>query len=336
MKKSLRFLTIVLLLLIGLYPSEKAKAQSSDERVGFSVQAILPENQRDTGVTYFDLFVEPNQTQTIQVEIFNHQNTPIEVEVTPTTASTNQNGLIVYEPQETYDESLTYVVSDLMNLKANTVLISANDSQVVTVELEIPENPFEGFLLGGLHFEKQLSEEEGEMGVQIRNRYSYLIAVQLTQDEAQLPPNLEFVHVEPALVNYRTAVVANIQNDQPNILGNVSITGEVYEFGDDEPIKISKLEDVSFAPNSTMEFVIDWENRYLEPGDYELKLLAESGEEKWEWHESFSISNEQAQLSEQAVELEQSSWLTPQLFLIVIVLLILVILYLIYRLRKKA
>ena len=45
-------------------------AQAAGE--GFTVKAELPENQRDTSASYFDLRVSPNQAQTLNVVIQNH------------------------------------------------------------------------------------------------------------------------------------------------------------------------------------------------------------------------------------------------------------------------
>ena len=335
MKKILILIFSGIMFLFGTFSSEEVKAQSADEQVDFSVQAILPENQRNTGVTYFDLLVDSGETQILQVELFNHDNTALQVLVTPTTASTNRNGLIVYEPQEDYDESLKYPISELVELEANIVNVSANNSQIVNIHLDIPEDPFEGYLLGGIHFEKVVEEELTNEGVQIQNRYAYLIGLQVTEDEQQVEPNLELTDIEPTLINYRTAVVAKLQNDQPTIINDVTISAEVFEVGGEEPIKTAVMENSQFAPNSTMDFVIDWENQYLEPGDYQLKLLATSGRYEWEWDESFSITDEQAQISDEAVEIEQFSWMTPQLLLIVVISLIIIILILLYRLNKK-
>ena len=49
--------------------------------------------------------------------------------------------------------------------------------------------------------------------------------------------------------------------------------------------KTASIESGQFAPNSTLEFVIDWENQYLELGDYLLKLTAIDGNQKWSWDE---------------------------------------------------
>jgi hypothetical protein len=338
MKKICLFILTSFTFLFGFFPSEEAEAQPSEERVGFSVRAILPESQRDTGVTYFDLLVEPGETQELQVEIYNHEDTMLEVQVTPTTASTNRNGLIVYESQEEYDESLKHPISELVEIDANTVMVPARGSQIVNIRLEIPEEPFEGYLLGGLHFEKVVNEEEAsEQDVQIQNRYAYLIGLQVTEGHLDVEPNLELTGIEPGLVNYRTAVVANIQNNQPIIMGDVAISAEIYEADGEEPIKIATMEDVQFAPNSTMDFVVDWENEPLEEGTYRLDLVATHPDETWEWSEEFTIVEEDETLNDNAVEVKSQTNFTS-FFVIILAIFVLVIIILvryIVKLKRK-
>lgn len=333
-KPSLIILCGLLLLLVGAAPAEKVYA--TDGRVGYSVQAILPENQRDAKVSYFDLRVEPGQQQDLEVEIFNHEDSELTVEVKPTVSSTNRNGLVVYEEQEEMDESLTYPLTELIEMESNIIDVPAGESKVVTVQLSAPEESFDGVILGGLHFEK-VPEEEAESsgeGVSIENRYAYVIGLQLSQNDEPVKPELHLKSIEPSLVNYRTAVVAQIQNPQPLLMGGVEIKAHVYEAEGTEPIKESEMKEVSFAPNSTMDYVISWENQRLEPGEYRLEMTAVDGDETWEWNEPFTITEEASLLSEEAVELEKASF-GPTILFIVIGILIIIILFLVFKLLKK-
>jgi len=147
--------------------------------------------------------------------------------------------------------------------------------------------------------------DQNEESVQINNQYAYVIGLQVTEDEDQeTTSNLNLTGIEPSLVNYRTAVVAKLQNDQPFILGNVDIETEVYDADGQEAIKTATLEAANFAPNSTMDFVIDWENQYLEPGEYRLKMTASNNDDEWTWDKPFTFTDEQAEISDDAVELE--------------------------------
>lgn len=177
--------------------------------------------------------------------------------------------------------------------------------------------------------------DQNEESVQINNQYAYVIGFQVTEDEDQEAiSNLNLTGIEPSLVNYRTAVIAKLQNDQPFILGNIDIEAEVYDANGQEAIKTATLEASNFAPNSSMDFVIDWENQYLEPGDYRLKLSASNDDEEWTWDEPFTITDDQAEISDEAVELE-NRWLTPQVFIGIIVVLVIIIIILLIVLRKR-
>lgn len=94
--------------------------------------------------------------------------------------------------------------------------------------------------------------------MQINNQYAYVIGLQVTEDEDQEAiSNLNLTGIEPSLVNYRTAIIAKLQNNQPFILGNIDIEAEVYDANGQETIKTATLEAANFAPNSMLDFVID-------------------------------------------------------------------------------
>ena len=171
--------------------------------------------------------------------------------------------------------------------------------------------------------------------MQINNQYAYVIGLQVTEDEDQEAiSNLNLTGIEPSLVNYQTAVVTKLQNDQPFILGNIDIEAEVYDANGQEAIKTATLEAANFAPNSSMDFVIDWENQYLEPGDYRQKLTALNDHDERTWDEPFTNTDDQAEISDDAVELE-SRWFTPQVFIGIIVVLVIIIIILLIVLRKR-
>lgn len=177
--------------------------------------------------------------------------------------------------------------------------------------------------------------DQNEDSVQINNQYAYVIDLQVTEDEDQdTTSNLNLTGIEPSLVNYRTAVVAKLQNDQPFILDNVDIEAEVYDADGQEAIKTATLEAVNLALNSTMDFVIDWENQYLELGEYRLKMTASNNDDEWTWGEPFTITDEQAEISDDAVELE-NRWFTPQVYIGIIVVLVIIIIILLIILRKR-
>lgn len=325
------FIGCMLLLL-----SETIQAQ---ENVDFSVRAILPENQRDTNQTYYDLRVEPGQEQELETVLYNRSNEEITVIVSLNNATTNSNGLIVYNESVNTDPNVINQLTDLAEVRENEVTIQAGETVSVITDLNIPNEDFDGVILGGLHFQKKLTdtEEENTEGVSLSNEYAYVIGVQLTQNDEEVIPELSLMHVEATLFNYRTAVVAQIQNNAPVIINHLTLSADVYR--DDVLERSTEMESVSMAPNSTMDFIVDWDNQLLEAGEYRVEIQALHSDGEWIWSEEFTISEEaQEVVNEEAVMLaeeanvvveSQQNHLLYGIIILLVVLLIGMLLYII-------
>lgn len=326
-------------LLLFLAPLSSVQADASEGTVGYSVQAILPDNQQDSNVTYFDLLMEPNQEQDIQVEIFNTTNEDAVIKVAVTNAVSNRNGVIDYTNTEAeVDSSLATPLTEIAVVESPTVSIPAASSKIVTVHLEMPPEEFDGIILGGLYFEKQPTEDETQSeGVSIENRYSYVIGVQLSETDTVIAPDLQLKNVGPGLANGRTALIAEIQNTEPVILRNLDITTAVYD-EHNELIRSVKSEDYSMAPNSTMDYTIDWENQKIEGGEYIVNLHATNGQREWTWEKRFFVEKQEAAgINEEAVELDNNRLIGSILlgtFLVLAGIILILILY-IRKLKRK-
>jgi len=334
LKRTLSSSTILILVAILLFPFS---ATAKDDQVGYSVQALIPENQLDNKHSYFDLLMEPNQEQELEVIIYNNENEDIVVRITVHHASTNSNGLVVYEDQKEIDSSLEVPLQDILTLKEDQVVIRAGKSKRITAELDMPKDEYDGIVLGGLHFEKVMEEEEASDGVNLQNKYAYVIGVQLSENDHEVSPELELTSIQPELVNHRTAVVANLQNSEPVLIKDMTVDAEVYKKGETEPLKSKNQEQINMAPNSTMNFTIDWENEALEPGDYILKLKATHQSETWEWEEPFVIEKDDAKtINEDAVDIDDdqmSIWFV--LGIAALILIIAGLLFYIWTLKRK-
>jgi hypothetical protein len=330
--KNIGRVILLSIIIIGFFPS----LINADERVDFSVKAILPDNQLDTEKSYFDLRMKPEQKQTIEVVLSNnHPKEELRIKATVNNATTNQNGLIVYDEEKETDSSLKTPISEIVEFEAEEFTVPAGKSITGKATISMPEEEFEGILLGGLHFQKISQEEQATEGVSIQNQYAYVIGLQLSENAQLVKPELNFLSVESKLVNYRTAVQARIQNSQPVLMENIKVNAEVYKDKDSEPYKTSASE-IKMAPNSTIDYTIDWENERLQAGNYLLKLKMDDGTDQWEWEEPFTIGDEVKAINKEAVEVEAAnhqSWYLIGLAgsLLVILLLVLYI----SRLKKK-
>lgn len=305
--KKLTNVMIFAFIFLFLLNIDMTKVVANEENVGYSVRAIIPDNQINQDITYFDLRVKPNQKQIIYVELFNSSKEDMEIEVHITNPITNRNGLIDYTNiNAKLDESLKVPMTEIAKVEEKTVYLPAGDSKIIPIELNIPEEQFDGIILGGIYFEKRIDDsEKNKNGVQILNKYAYVIGLKLSESDKEIEPALKLKSIKPDLVNYHPAIIASIQNTAPAIVGNLVLNAIVYNSKGKEETRVD-AEDFRMAPNSTMEFTVDWQNRELKPGKYKLSLHANVGTQNWEWEEEFVIPKVKAEvINETAVEIKK-------------------------------
>lgn len=312
------------------------------ETMAYSVKANIPENQINKTLTYFDLKMEPNQRQDITLTVSNSSDEKATILISPNVAMTNQNGVIDYsKADEKVDSTLKNPVTSIIS-KAQEVTLEPKETKEVPFTIQMPEKEFDGLILGGFYISKKednSNTKDKEKDVQIKNKYSYVIGLQLRENTNEVKPVMELNEIKPALLNYRTAVTVNLQNTEATIMKEVSVDAKVMKKGTKKVLHETKKEGLSMAPNSNFDFPINWDNQSLDPGTYTLQLIAQSGEDKWEFEKEFKISaKDSTDLNKEAVELEKTE---PNWILIISVVagitifLILVIGFFIYRHQKK-
>lgn len=292
--KTLRCLPIALLVFAMLLPAH-AGAQNFG---GFSVQAIIPDNQRDTTKTYFDLLLSPGEKQTLQVVIRNGSENDIAATLRVHTATTGRNGVILYNDQPNHDDTLPVSVADITTIRSPEVTIPANGELTVPVDLQMPDTVFDGCILGGIAVTADMVGQEAnpiEMeNVQINNNYAYTIGLVISQNETPVAPDLELGAINANLVNHQPVVSANLRNIQPTIIKGMQLSAQVYRKDQTTALHTLDKDNVDMAPNSSFDLGIDWNDQAIEPGDYRLALTATHEENVWTWDELFSIPAEAA------------------------------------------
>lgn len=223
----------------------------------FSVQSNLPDNQNNPEVTYFSLSMSPGDSQTLEVVIYNSSDEEIEVEVTSTFAATNSNGVIVYDGFiDQYDESMVYPFDEISNVVDSEIVVEPFSSEIAYIEVELPEDSFDGHILGGVYVEQILDETEATEGVNIQNIYSYAIAVLIEEDgnTTEVEPLLEIEEVEGTVVNHRTAIQTTFANKTPVLISDLTIEASVYREGSEQPMFHKEQDNFAVAPNSLFNF----------------------------------------------------------------------------------
>ncbi|MEY8561196.1 DUF916 and DUF3324 domain-containing protein [Jeotgalicoccus halotolerans] len=332
---------VTVLLLFLLFP---LTVQANDGAVPYSVQSVLPDNQVDSNASYFDIEMAQGQEQELEVIVNNSSDEDITVEVSNNPGLTNSNGLIVYDgldEDEELHESMAHPFSEMSSLESPTVDVAAGEQESVFLTVQAPDEAFDGVILGGLYFSLEPAESEATEGVTIQNRYSYALAVQITEEgnDNLVEPNIEILRVEPGIINHRTGLQTEFVNPRPMIVG-LEIEGSVYGAGEEEPLYTRTEESFTVAPNTKFKYPIMYDNERLEPGDYIFRATASRGDESWEFEEEFEISEEKAdEANEEAVELVEEEDNTLLMYLVIglgvlVAVLLIVVIYLL-RKRKK-
>lgn len=332
----LKKVIIYALLLISITLGGSQYAIASD--MNFFTEAVIPANQMDKTLTYFDLKMKPQQVQELHIRLKNTAEKATTIHIEPYTATTNQNGVIDYQTDlKTNDRSLKYAIKDLL-IGENVYYLEAGEEIEAVFKLSMPKEPLEGILLGGFKVyqeEKETKEQQEKETTQIKNVFTRVIGIKLTETETTIKPELQLNEIKPGLQNYRTVVTANIQNTMPTIVSGLSVEAKIRKKDTTAVIKEEKKVDMSMAPNSNFDFPINWENQELISGKYILNLVAKDqlGND-WTFEKEFEIKSDEARkYNNEAVELDKTSQINW--FILASLAILSIITLLIYRLIKK-
>lgn len=335
--KSIALLFSIPLLLWGVLPASAADAQDAQaDAVGFFVRAELPENQADQDHYYFDLSMEPGQRQELAVQIVNSGQEDIVVEARTVSASTNCNGIIDYTTPDVRDETLQVPFSSISKVKRDEIVIPAGQVETALVTVKMPEQAYDGVILGGIVFTKKPSEQDVHEGMNIRNVYSYVVGVKLTETDRTVAPEFEGLEAGAVLENKHVYLRTTIRNSEAAIAKDVKM--DIAVFSKDRNKAVLELDEacVDVAPNSILPYSVKWDQGTLVPGEYVSYVHMELDGREWDFELPFTLSAQdsfelKSTFSESADEMP--AWMVIVLILL-ITLIILVVVLLATRRRK--
>ena len=293
-----------ILLLTTLFGALPLGVHADEGNVGFSVRAVLPDNQVNSDVTYFDLRMTPSQQQTIQVEVINDSSEETTFDVNVNQAYTNQNGFIDYEkPDGVFDESLKYPINDVVKYEKE-VTVPAKASKLVDVEITMPAEEYDGQILAGIQVVKDPNRGEDTTG-QITNLFAYVIGLRLTETDVAVQRELKVDGVSGDVAFGTSAVVATMINPTMDAIGKLNYEGIVYQKGkkDSTTEEFSYVgKEMSMAPNSVYDFAIDLGKNEMASGDYVLELqVSDAKDNVWNFTEEFTVTAKEAKAINQIV-----------------------------------
>ncbi|MBV7392277.1 DUF3324 domain-containing protein [Enterococcus sp. ALS3] len=298
------FRGVILLVLVScvwLFPSQVQAADESDAQsaTGFTVEAVIPDNQVDVMKTYFYLGIEPDTPQVIQVKVRSTQEAATTVHLTVHNAVSSSGGSIDYtRVNPKLDESLKNPVTDLVTINGGQTEVTVANYEEKTIEYTIqpPAENFTGVKLGSLRFVDRDGGTQQAGQAALSSEYGYTIALMLTEDRERfnLGADLKLKNVNLKLSNGRKVIAANIQNDQPKVLQEMVIEGQVRRRGQSDTIVSNRQTNFAVAPNSNFDFQLPLDLNNFSAGTYVFTGKAEGAGRTWEWEEEFTVSGNRA------------------------------------------
>lgn len=267
-KKKLVIGLIFLLSLVSIIP------QANASQLKFSVEPVIPENQKDTSHSYFDLTMKPSEKQTLKVHMRNDTDNEVTVLPSVHAATTNINGVVEYGESNTkLDKTSKYNIEEIVKPAVNEVKIPANGSKDLELMVEMPKDGFDGILAGGITLKEkedtaETKKEKTQQGLAIENKYAYVVAVVLQETDVKIDSELKLNKVEPNQVNARNVINATLQNTQAKYMNQLSVDTKITKKGESDVLYSSKKEEMQMAPNTSFAYPVSLNGEKLKAGDY--------------------------------------------------------------------
>lgn len=312
------------------------------EDATISVKAILPDNQIAKEAGYYDLKVNPGDKQELSFQLYNQGEQDATVNIAVNPAYTGDGGSFVYtEDAKNKDSSLKYPLSSIATTE-QTVSIPAKGTTVTKVQLEIPDEPFDGLILGAIRVTSadsgEETKEETKQGFNIANKIAYSVAIQLRESDELPKSDLALKKVFASQVAGRNTVKINLQNPTATIIDNVSYEAIITKKGSNTPLHEAKLKGYRVAPNTNYNVPVSWENQPFAAGTYVAKVKAKSEDtqQEWSFDQEFVISAKEAkELNDKAVDLEKDYMMYVLIGAAIFAVLVIFLIILLIVLSKK-
>lgn len=328
--KKIRWWLLVVFLFSMVVP---IRAHAEDSQATYFVKPLLSENQRENISDYFDVQLPTTKKQVLQLEIHNNSADKMTFSTVIENAITNDHGVIEYQHEKiNYDKTLKFKMTDVAKVK-DVLEVEAGDVGKVEIAVTMPEENFDGIILGGIRVSEKLSEESQKQSG-ISNVFSYVIPIKLWQNETAIPNKLTFKGVTIGQQNFENVIKARLQNPQAAILRELTLEAKVFKKSDKEVIYEEKQEAMKLAPNSSFDYSISLGTKEFKAGKYRLELTAKAEGLNEAWQEEFEITGSEAkELNEEMLFKKQVNWGMYAL-IAAFVAAMFVIGYLLYRQKK--
>ena len=325
----------------------------------YTVQAVMPASQIDkTNASYFDMQLQPGQTESLTVNLANTSDKTITVDVNKGTAGTQLGGVVDYVASTGFDKTLAAKIGDGIEV-TDKVTLAPKETKAVTAKVTMPTVPTNGIYVGGLKFteEGQDSDSGSENGMHISGLFSYAVAILArnttsNNDAADaLTPN----GVRLVSKSGISSIATNIINPKAALLNRLEIVGRVVDPSGQVYMSQTKKM-MQMAPNSNFDFMMTSKGEEIKAGKYLAKYTAfwsqdENGQyadakgTRFDytktWEQEVTVTADQAKkfnAADKAIQANNSIpvwvWIIGGILLLLILIIIFLIWFILFKRRK--
>jgi len=263
----------------------------------FYVIPEFPDNQRQNGSSFFDLIVTPGMQQDLILMVGNTGDEDIQVFVELITATTGRSGQINYTSRGTPDTTLKFSFEDIASIQQTHYNIPVGGGTIIPVSLTIPDDTFEGAILGSIRILREATDQERENSDAFVNQFAYTTAVRLVmRDNAEeiIQPDFMLGSIALEIYNEKMSVAVQIRNTEPVIVKDATVTARLYHRNSDLLLLENSIDPVDFAPNSIFSFSFAGIDDFnFDTGDYTVHINVLHEGKTRDFEKSFTITRDE-------------------------------------------
>lgn len=293
---------MVLLTLFGM--SSVAEA----EETAFFVQPIIPDNQLEGTVDYFNIGTPAKIDQTLQLVVTNESSDPKKFAIKLLDGMTTDEGSVSYDTKHVYDKSAKYKFSEFGSIP-DTLEVAGNESKTIDLKVKGETEAFIGLILGAVNVSevKEVDTSKGGVG----NTIAYNIPVKIRVAQEKLTSELKYQGMKLSNENHQYTIKMTFQNPIAEVVRDLALNYEITRKGQKKVLVTEEKKESELAPTSLYTPSLSLQDKQLKAGDYILTIKATSTEINEEWQSEFSITKKEAEQLNDGFEIENNgfNWL---------------------------
>lgn len=329
MKIILRFIIPILSCLTLM--TTPLSANTSRTEPAFSVKT-LPNPYQNAGSGYSDLTLEPGAETTIALMISNDADQIATFKYQATNAFTNENIIIDYAGHPTSQQRVEGPhFTDLVSEKTGSIELAAKSNQTIYFKVKMPDVPFEGQIMGGIHINK-VSDKKAPVSGAIKNEFSFSSAVILRQgDQMATTPKLKLTKAKYQVTKSGSQVQGTLVNSTQAYRSGLKIKTEILRRADQKVLFTEENVHRAIAPRTTTNTLVNLKDA-LPAGKYYLKYTTTTDQHETSTQAPFTVSKTDTVRS--GLQIKHPLMFCLIVLGVLILGLVLLIIWLIYRQRK--